>query len=471
MKQLFLFISLFIFVFLPSFIFAQDNVVRNVITETIPTQSNNNKNNNFINPNPTVTPTIIKKETLNIFQRIKLFFSDFFKRLFIKKETINKTTKLLIPTQITKLTPTINISQSMADSKQILVDLEKALNVTAEITEKWSSINWFGIGKEIAPLICQAFTIGTSASSHTGKYGNFAQYPDLNILKDVTEDALKPLQSEVNEFFLSNGFQKDDRNTFRSSEFPVALFMGYTKGDLKCLVTLYSRSSLFGNFFCGIVDQTRLAWRKELTSAINTTNDPNIVVSVNKIVGDYAQGFVSSPTGRGGGAGWYAVKINGQWKEVLRGQQMTLTSCKLLQQYNFPKEIIDLEHSDVCSNNPSQTTQTPTSTIESKAKVLVADFWGNRLYCDPEVAPTMIPLCNSDFSQTPACPSTNPQNIDIQAVDCYQKQNLYQAQIRNQTNKQCPISSSIEGYDKQNYEMIQKYCTVITITPRAAKRY
>ena len=85
MKQLFLFISLFIFVFLPSFIFAQDNVVRNVITETIPTQSNNNKNNNFINPNPTVTPTIIKKETLNIFQRIKLFFSDFFQKTIYKE--------------------------------------------------------------------------------------------------------------------------------------------------------------------------------------------------------------------------------------------------------------------------------------------------------------------------------------------------------------------------------------------------
>jgi len=440
----------------------------------IPTKINNNQNNNSGNKNPTATPTIIKKGALNVFGKIKLFFSDFFKRLFIKKETINKTTKLLTPTQIIKLTPTINISQSMADSKQILVDLEKALNVTAEITDR--NNNWLVENKERIPLLGQQFALGSIATKHMGKYGNYVQLFSSSYIKGITENNLKLLQGEIDKFFTANGFQANNHNTLRANRSLasninlVSLSNGYIKGNLKCLITLSQGTDPFGYFFCGIVDQTQLAWRKELTPAINTTNDLDIVVNVSKLFGDYATGGVGSATG-GGGTGWYAVKINGQWKEVLRGQQMTLTSCKLLQKYNFPKEIIDLEHSEVCSNNSSQTTQTPTSTIESKAKILVADFWGNRLYCDPEVAPTMIPLCNSDFSQTPTCPSTNPQNIDIQAVDCYQKQNLYQAQIRNQTNKQCPISSSIKDYDKQNYEMIQKYCTVITITPRAAMRY
>lgn len=348
-------------------------------------------------------------------------------------------------TAIVTPTPTINISQSMADSKQILVDLEKALNVTAEITDKWSSINWFVNGKEIVPLICQAFTIGTSASSHTGKYGNFAQYPDSNYLKDVTEDALKPLQSEVNEFFLSNRFQKDDLNTFRNSESYVLLFIGYTKGDLKCLFRLNPKSSLFGNFFCGIVDQARLTWRKELTPAINTTNDSNIVVSVNKLLGNYAQGSVGSSTGQGGGAGWYAVKINGQWKEVSRGQNMSPESCKsLVQQYNFPKEILDCES--------RSTLLTPIPTMKVKTTGLTIKYWKDSYYCEPEVIPTFNLEFNVVPTRTPSptCPKidNSPESISCQL---------------NQMN-----SEIVGGGDrmKHNLDVLNKYCTKLTPTPK-----
>lgn len=439
MKQWLLFITLLVFILLPSFVFAQDNAIH-IIAETIPTQSNNSQNNNYINPKPTITPTIIKKETLNIFQKIKLFFSDFFERLFIKKETINKTAKLLSPTQITKLAPTINISKSMADSKQVLVDLKKALNVTALIIDM-NIFNWITESKEIAPLIGQGFTLGVSASSQVGKYGNFTQYPDPNYLKDLTEEVFKPLQGSIDEFFISNGFQKDEQNTFRSDKSYILLFMGYKKGDLKCLIRLNPRSSLFGNFFCGIVDQTRFVWRKELTSTINISNDPNIIVSVNKLLSNYAQGSVGSATGEGGGAGWYAVKINGRWKEVWRGQQFTFTSCKSLQKYNFPKEIINLEP-DICSKY-----QLPDPTIKVKTAGvgLTIKYWETSYYCEQEVVPTIGPIPTMY-----PCPKKD---------DSIESSFEYHSCITQQLRKQGEIR-------QQNIESLKKYCTILTPTPK-----
>jgi hypothetical protein len=257
-----------------------------------------------------------------------------------KHISTNKNNVAVKPTITVVVTsiPTINVIQRMADSKQILVNLEKALNVNAPITDKWNSINWLAKNKEILPLMGQGFILGINGTSVVGKYDNYSLATNI---KDITEDALKPLQNTVDEFFLSNGFQKDNYNTYHATEYYLLIFKGYTKGDLKCLITLEPQSSLIGNFFCGIVDQTRLAWRKELTSAINTANDSNLVINVNNLLGNYAQGSVSRVSGEGGGAGWYAVKINGQWKEVSRGQNMSPESCKsLVQQYNFPKEIL-----------------------------------------------------------------------------------------------------------------------------------
>jgi hypothetical protein len=230
------------------------------------------------------------------------------------------------------------VSQNITDPKQALEALQVVLKVTSPITDR-NNIDWLDQNNRRIPLTGVDFSLATSTYSAVGKYGNYK----ANDLNSITEESFKPLQMSVENFFTLNGFQKDTSNTFRNNTGLPYLNMGFTKGDLKCLINLTPRTDPFGDFFCGIIDQTQIAWRKELTPAINTTNDPHIVVEVSKLQGNYATGGVG--TNMGGGAAWWAVKINGQWKEVWRGQNSI--SCKPVNQYNIPKEI----YGDSCSTN------------------------------------------------------------------------------------------------------------------------
>lgn len=234
------------------------------------------------------------------------------------------------------------VNQNITDPKQALNSLQKALNVNSPIND-YNGIDWLDQNKQRVPLMGQDFGLSMA------NYGNYSAQDIISL--SVTEDSLKPLQSAVDNFFTSNGFQKDNSNTFRNIQkdarnnglvFLSNLSMGYTKGKLKCIISLSLNTNPPGYFFCGIVDQTQITWRKELTSAINTTNDPNIMVRVYKLSGNYATGSIG---GSGGGARWFAVKIDGQWKEVWSGQN--IISCKPVNQYNIPKEI----YGDECSTN------------------------------------------------------------------------------------------------------------------------
>ncbi len=82
--------------------------------------------------------------------------------------------------------------------------------------------------------------------------------------------------------------------------------------------------------------------QKELEPVIKTSNNPNLIVKVSKLIGNYATGTVGTNYS---GSAWFAVKIDGQWNEVWTGQN--IISCKPVQQYNIPKEIYGGE----CSNN------------------------------------------------------------------------------------------------------------------------
>lgn len=91
----------------------------------------------------------------------------------------------------------------------------------------------------------------------------------------------------------------------------------------------------------------RIAWEIQLEPVINSSNNPNLTVKVNKLVGNYSTGTMG--TGFVGSV-WYAVKIDGQWKEVWTGQN--IISCKPVQQYNIPKEIYAGPNGkSECSNN------------------------------------------------------------------------------------------------------------------------
>jgi hypothetical protein len=60
-----------------------------------------------------------------------------------------------------------------------------------------------------------------------------------------------------------------------------------------------------------------------------------IQIIISKIEGNFA--FGSSKIDDAGGDGWYATKINGQWKIIEQTQEPP--SCELMTQYNFPKSI------------------------------------------------------------------------------------------------------------------------------------
>jgi len=184
--------------------------------------------------------------------------------------------------------------QNTADPKQILLALQKDLKVTSPISARHEE--WLDENKHRVPIVGQEFSLATKANNYVGKYGNFAPY-DIN---SVTEDSLKFLQSSVDKFFISSGFQKNSQNTFRKvyDTGYISLSNGYTKGDMKCLVGLTPITDPFGSFFCGAIDKTQIAWRKELEPAINTNNESGLIVNVDKLVGNYA-------TGGAGGSWWW----------------------------------------------------------------------------------------------------------------------------------------------------------------------
>ena len=75
---------------------------------------------------------------------------------------------------------------------------------------------------------------------------------------------------------------------------------------------------------------------KELQPLLNPTNDPNIEILVQKVVGDFVLGGVGGKNG-GGGAGFYAEKINGVWTKILETQNGL--PCSVAQKYQMPPEL------------------------------------------------------------------------------------------------------------------------------------
>lgn len=241
-----------------------------------------------------------------------------------KQMTISKTPQQIVsPSQQ---------SSNLESPEQILASLEKTLSVNSPITDQKSK-NWTNNDKQVVPLKGKSFGIGTFKNAYMDKYGNFPSLPDGNPdLSKIDKSSLEPLRKQVDNFFINNGFTMDTLNTKEIAGFEN--LYGYTLGDIHCLVSLFPQSIPFGQFFCGVLDPDELSWWKELVPIINPKNAPNTYFSVNKLIGNYARGGVG---GYAGGVVWYAVKIDGKWKEVWTGQN--IISCTPVKQYNIPKEI------------------------------------------------------------------------------------------------------------------------------------
>nr|MBI5455625.1 hypothetical protein [Candidatus Levybacteria bacterium] len=64
----------------------------------------------------------------------------------------------------------------------------------------------------------------------------------------------------------------------------------------------------------------------------------NLDVSISKNTGEYAKGNVKEKTSQTGGGYYLAAKAEGKWVIVYDGQ--SAPTCKQLESYNFPKDMV-----------------------------------------------------------------------------------------------------------------------------------
>lgn len=250
----------------------------------------------------------------------------------LSEEKSTETT--LIQTQTTtnnELIPTIK--KVNIDPTQFLNQLQATLKTSSPVSA--SDNSWIDQNNQYIPLIGQRFGLaGTVSNDYVSKYGNYSN------LESITINSFKNLQSDIDDFFKLNNFEKDKTNTINhitnNLDTIDTIVVGYTKDETKCLITLSAKTDPFANFFCGIIDEKRASWVKELSPIFNPNKDLGIIVTVNKMVGNYAQGGNGGRWG-GGGAAWIALKTDGVWKKIWGGQDTI--SCSVVSQYQIPKEI------------------------------------------------------------------------------------------------------------------------------------
>lgn len=253
----------------------------------------------------------------------------------------NKTALKSFLTQINnKITGTVPISEA----ELTLAELQKSFGVSALISKQENSAEWFDQSSQRLPLDGYNFKLATFGNEYIGKWGNYSS----NDIKSITKESLKPLQISADLFFKSHGFQKDDFNTSRPINVSILdpFNLGYTKNDLKCLVSLSLQADPFAEIFCGTLDQIQINWRQALSPVVNQINDPNLVVDVINLSGNYAMGGIRDRNGSG--VRWWAVKINNKWDLVWESQ--SAMSCQIAKKYKIPKDM-----SEDCYSNFSET--------------------------------------------------------------------------------------------------------------------
>ena len=139
-------------------------------------------------------------------------------------------------------------------------------------------------------------------------------------------------------FFNQKQFQQNSTNTKTDLD-PTGTAMSETnafeKGDTKCSVKRYViEVDPFFQVTCGIYDPQFDLFYQEMHVVGNPAADPDCGYIVGKHEGDFVTG--SSGCG-GGGAGWIAKKINGQWQKIWEGQAGI--TCALAEKYQVPSSI------------------------------------------------------------------------------------------------------------------------------------
>ncbi len=226
---------------------------------------------------------------------------------------------------------------SQDPNSQILIPLEAKLNRSSPIkdsTTKWDQ--WVVSYQKLIPLTGKSFE--TSDSVDTSNFN------PAKIL--ASEKALEPT---FDAYFTSLGFSKEQIytqvNKDNSSRSDAPLLYGYTKDNIKCLISLNATTDpTLGTYFCGMVDQKQQALDEQFfplifssQNEVPLTSDEAGVVYVDNISGNYAKGsndrYLKGIYEPSGGA-WIAARVNGQWKIIYIGQENPL--CTVMNQYSVP---------------------------------------------------------------------------------------------------------------------------------------
>lgn len=245
----------------------------------------------------------------------------------------------VVTSQASQVTPSMQSTVFPPEKyvKEIQLQLGTHEEIASESSRLWvettGEYEWLK-GFEFALTIS---TYNTAERSFGDKYGVIASsdmFIGSTISPTVSETFIK-LKDASERYFATNGFKVNEKNSKQDLRNNYAYIeRSYEKDDIKCVTSLVSAYT-FAHFFCGAVDDEANMLSKEFSPAINPTHDPETIVSVGKVAGDFAVGSVNQI--EGGGSVWFAQKVQGKWKKIFGGQNPP--TCDSISQYKMPKEL------------------------------------------------------------------------------------------------------------------------------------
>ena len=215
--------------------------------------------------------------------------------------------------------------------QQILTLLQSEFSVTRELVAMHRDWQSSGLGRRV-PLTGQYFGLG--AADTPALSGHTVPPTSGGTTYEIRGSGMTILKEKIAAFFAAQGFVTNTQNSARDeASYSLDETLSFEKGDVACLVTVRTLDPVAA-VFCGTVDLAYETLRNEFIPVFNPSRDPLVSVEVSAVEGNYAKGGVG---GRGGGAGWYAVKEAGVWKSVFQGQMSP--PCSVMEQYRFPKRL------------------------------------------------------------------------------------------------------------------------------------
>lgn len=217
--------------------------------------------------------------------------------------------------------------------QQILTLLQSEFSVTRELVamhRDWQSAT---LGRRV-PLTGQYFGLG--AANTPALSGHTVPPASGGTTYEIRGSGMTILKEKIAAFFADKSFVANTQNSARDeASYSLDETLAFEKGDVACLVTIRTLDPVAA-VFCGTVDLAYETLRNEFVPVFNPSRDPEIFVEVTTVEGNYAKGGTG---GRGGGAGWLAVKEAGVWKSVFQGQNSP--PCSVMEQYRFPKRLYE----------------------------------------------------------------------------------------------------------------------------------